>query len=173
MSEKSVKSIDMPAASTQLLGDIRKIIEGSRVAVTATVNAGLTMLYWRIGKRINQELLKGKRADYGAEIVSTVSRQLEMEYGSGFSEKNMRRMIQFTGVFPDEKIVVSLIRQLSWTHIIALIPLKDSLQREFYAEMCRVERWSVRTLRQKIASMLYERTALSRKPEELARLELQ
>ena len=85
-------------------------------------------------------MLKGKRADYGAEIVSALARQLETEYGSGFSEKNLRRMIQFADVFPDEKIVVSLIRQLSWTHIIALIPLKDPLQREFYAEMCRVER---------------------------------
>lgn len=81
-------------------------------------------------------------------------------------------MIQFAEAFPDEKIVVSLIRQLSWTHFIALIPLKQSLQREFYAEICRVERWSVRTLRKKIGSMLYERTALSKKPEELARIEL-
>ena len=111
------------------------------------------MLYWRVGNRINQEILKGKRAVYGAEIVSTVSRQLEAEYGVGFAEKNLRRMIQFAEVFPDEKIVVSLVRQLSWTHFIALIPLKDPLQREFYAEMCRVERWSVRTLRRKIASI--------------------
>jgi predicted nuclease of restriction endonuclease-like (RecB) superfamily len=84
----------------------------------------------------------------------------------------MRRMIQFAEVFPDERIVVSLIRQLSWTHIIALIPLDKPLQRDFYAEMCRIERWSVRTLRRKIDSMLYERTALSKKPEELARIEL-
>jgi predicted nuclease of restriction endonuclease-like (RecB) superfamily len=130
------------------------------------------MLYRRIGIRINQEILGGKRADYGAELVSTLSRQLEAEYGSGFTEKNLRRMIQFAEVFPDEKIVVSLIRQLSWTHFIALIPLKDPLQREFYAEMCRVENWSVRTLRKKIASMLYERTALSKKPKELVKLEL-
>ncbi len=81
-------------------------------------------------------------------------------------------MMQFAEVFPDPEIVVSLIRQLSWTHILALIPLKEPLQREFYAEMCRVERWSVRTLRDKIGSMLYERTAISRKPEEVARAEL-
>lgn len=82
-------------------------------------------------------------------------------------------MIQFAEVFPAEEIVVSLVRHLSWTHFIALIPLKQPLQRDFYAEMCRVERWSVRILRQKISSMLYERTALSRKPDELAKLELQ
>ncbi|WP_366925331.1 DUF1016 N-terminal domain-containing protein [Desulfonatronospira sp.] len=84
-----------------------------------------------------------------SEIVPTLSRQLEMEYGRGFSVKNLRRMVQFAEVFPDERIVVSLVRQLSWTHIIALIPLQDPLQREFYTEMCRVERWSVRTLRKK------------------------
>jgi len=81
-------------------------------------------------------------------------------------------MIQFAEVFPDREIVASLMRQLTWTHFIELIPLDKPLQREFCAEMCRVERWSVRTLRQKIGGMLYERTALSRKPEELAALEL-
>lgn len=173
MSKKQAKSSIMPAAPTELIGDIRRLIDETRAAAAAAVNVALTMLYWRIGGRINREILKGKRADYGAEIVSALSRQLEAEYGSGFAEKNLRRMIQFAEVFPDEQIVVSLIRQLSWTHFIALIPLKDPLQRDFYAEMCRVERWSVRTLRQKIGSMLYERTALSRKPKELARLELQ
>jgi len=96
-----------------------------------------------------------------------------LEYGNSFSEKNLRRMIQLADVFPDEQILVSLIRHLSWTHFIALIPLKDSLKREFYAEMCRMERWSVRTLRRKIDSMLYERTALSRKPEKLIEQELE
>jgi predicted nuclease of restriction endonuclease-like (RecB) superfamily len=97
---------------------------------------------------------------------------LEGEYGSSFGEKNLRRMIQFAQIFPDEKIVVSLIRELSWTHFLALLPLKEPLQREFYAEMCRAQRWSVRTLREKIGGMLYERTVLSRKPAELARMEL-
>ena len=166
------KVTDLAVISTELIGDIRTLIEETRSAVAVTVNAGLTMLYWRIGKRVNEEILKGKRADYGAEIISTVSRQLETDYGRGFGEKNLRRMIQFAEAFSDEKIIVSLIRQLSWTHFIALIPLKQSLQREFYAEICRVERWSVRTLRKKIGSMLYERTALSKKPEELARIEL-
>ncbi|MBL6995591.1 MAG: DUF1016 family protein [Desulfobacula sp.] len=81
-------------------------------------------------------------------------------------------MIQFAEVFPDKEIVVSLIRQLSWTHFIALIPLKDDLQRDFYAEMCRLERWSVRTLRKKIDGMLYERTAISKKPEKLIEKDL-
>jgi len=155
-----------------LIVDIRRLIEETRSAVAVTVNAGLTALYWRIGKRIKEEILKGHRAEYGKRIVVSLSRQLVQEYGNSFSEKNLRRMIQFAEVFPDEQIVVSLIRHLSWTHLLALIPLKDPLQREFYTEMCRVERWSVRTLRKKIDSMLYERTAISKKPEELAKKEL-
>jgi hypothetical protein len=168
MTEISRESSELVEVPNPLLGDIRKMIEETRAAIASAVNARLTMLYWRIG----QEILRGARAQYGAEIVSALARQLEWDYGTGFSEKNLRRMIQLAEVFSDEKIVVALIRQLSWTHFLALIPLKDPLQRDFYAEMCRVERWSVRTLRQKIASMLYERTALSRKPAELAQLEL-
>jgi predicted nuclease of restriction endonuclease-like (RecB) superfamily len=137
------------------------------------VNAGLTLLYWRIGERIRREILKGARAAYGEEIVATVSRQLETEYGRGFSEKSLRHMIRFAEVFPDEKIVSALMRQLSWTHFLTIIYLPDPIQRDFYAEMCRIERWSTRTLQKKIASMLYERTALSRKPADLAKNELQ
>lgn len=155
-----------------LLHDIHRMIEEARAAVAVTVNVGLTMLYWQVGKRINEEILKGERAEYGAAILPTLSAKLVIDHGEIFSEKNLRRMIQFAEVFPDEAIVVSLIRQLSWTHFIALIPIKDQLKRDFYAEMCRIERWSVRTLRQKIDSMLFERTAISRKPEELISLEL-
>jgi predicted nuclease of restriction endonuclease-like (RecB) superfamily len=90
---------------------------------------------------------------------------LVAEYGASFSEKNLRRMMQFAAVFPDEKIVVSLIRQLSWTHILVIIPINDPLKREFYIEMCKLEKWSVRTFRERIQSMLYERTAISKKPE--------
>ena len=94
-------------------------------------------------------------------MLPNVAAQLVREYGSSFSVKNLRRMVQFATTFPDEQIVVSLIRQLSWTHFIALIPLKDPLQRDYYAQMASIERWSVRTLRERINSMLYERTALS------------
>jgi DUF1016 N-terminal domain len=92
----------------------------------------MSMLYWKIGKRVNEETLQDKRADYGKQIIATLSRQLEMEYGNSFGEKNLRRMMQFAFVFSVEKIVVSLIRQLSWTHILAVIPIEDPLKREFY-----------------------------------------
>ena len=169
---KQVVKTDNKSISSNLIGDIRSIIETARHNIAAAVNAGLTILNWQIGSRIRQDILKEKRAEYGKEIVATLSRQLTGDYGNNFNEKNLRRMIQFAEVFPDKEIVVSLIRQLSWTHFIALIPLKDDLQRDFYAEICRVERWSVRTLRKKIDGMLYERTAISKKPEKLVKEEL-
>ncbi len=137
-----------------------------------TVNAGLATLYWNVGRRVGQEVLGGERADYGERIVSAVGRQLAREYGRGFSEKSLRHMIRFAQVFPDEKIVSALRRQLTWTHFKSLIYLDDPLKREFYAEMCRLEGWNTRTLEKKIGGMLFERTALSKKPSKLAALEL-
>ena len=159
-------------ASDTLLLDLRQLIEETRAHVATTVNAALTMLYWRIGKRINEETLKGERADYGKEILATLSQQLSREYGNGFSYSALTRMVRFSEAFPDSQIVATLSRQLSWSHFRELLPLDKPLQRDFYAEMCRIERWNVRTLQKKIGSMLYERTALSRKPDELIRLEL-
>jgi len=159
--------------SNGLLAEVRGLILEARQQTARTVNAGLTLLYWQVGDRIQREILQEKRAEYGAEIVLALSAQLELEFGRGFGEKNLRRMVQLAEVFPDREIVVSLIRQLTWTHLIALLPLKDPLQRNFYAEMCRIERWSVRALRSRIDSMLYERTALSKKPEKLIAQEIQ
>ncbi len=168
-SKPALKSIDQ----TRLVEDIRLLIEDARASIATTVNVGVTMLYWRIGKRVHVEVLKGERADYGKTIVSTLARLLTEQYGRGFSLQNLRHMIRFAEAFPDEQIVSTLWRQLGWSHFKEVIYLKEPLQKEFYAEMCRVERWSVRTLRQKKASMLYERTALSKKPDTLAKAELQ
>ncbi|MHB9101009.1 MAG: PDDEXK nuclease domain-containing protein [Sulfuricella sp.] len=158
--------------SASLLTDIRALIEDARRQTAVAVNMGLTLLYWRVGRRIHQDVLKGERAEYGKEILSTLSTELVGMYGRGFTEKNLRRMVQLAEAYPDEAIVVTLLRQMSWSHFLALIPLDKPLQRDFYAEMCRIEGWSVRTLRERIASMLYERTALSKKPDELIRQEL-
>ncbi|MBU4134565.1 DUF1016 family protein [bacterium] len=155
-----------------MFNDLRQMIDKVRVSVAVAVNIGLTMLYWKIGKRINTEILKEKRAEYGKEILPTLSAKLTSMYGVGFKERNLARMIKFYECFQNEKIVVTLSRQLSWSHFVEIIPIKEPLAREFYAEMCRVERWSVRALRKKIDSMLFERTALSKKPEALARMEL-
>lgn len=158
--------------TSELLAEIRQMIEETREAVASTVNAGLTLLYWRIGKRINDDVLQGERADYGKAIVVTLGKELEAEFGRGFSSKSLRHMIRFVEAYPDAAIVSALLRQLSWSHFLALIYLKDPLQREFYTEMCRLERWSTRTLQSRIQSMLFERTALSRKPEQLIAEEL-
>lgn len=155
-----------------LLQDLREMIASARQDVARSVNSALIMLYWKIGQRIRKEILKEKRAEYGERIVHAVSAKLVEEFGSGFSAKNLRHMIKFAEVFPDEKIVYALRRQLGWTHFRSLIYMEDPLQRDFYAEMCRIENWSTRTLQKKIAGMLFERTALSKKPAELAKQEL-
>jgi hypothetical protein len=133
-----------------LIADIRGLIESARVRVAGAVNFELTMLYWRIGKRIRDEVLEEKRAEYGAEIVPRLSAELVIDYGNGFDVKNLWRMVQFAERFFEEKIVVTLSRQLSWSHFIAILPVENPLAREFYAQMCRIERWSVRALRAKI-----------------------
>ncbi|MGA9098116.1 MAG: DUF1016 N-terminal domain-containing protein [Methanotrichaceae archaeon] len=165
----SVGNID----SERLLADVRSLVEKSRHSLAQAVNTELVLLYWRIGKRIREEILLQDRADYGKRVVEALSESLKSEYGNGFGRRNLFNMIRFAETFLDAEIVQTLSAQLSWSHFIDIIHLKDPLQRQFYAEMSRVERWSVRTLRKKIQGMLYERTAISRKPEELARQELE
>jgi predicted nuclease of restriction endonuclease-like (RecB) superfamily len=169
---KQVAKTYNKSISGDLIGDIRRLIETARHTVAVTVNAGLTILYWQIGDRIRQDILKEKRAEYGKEIVATLSQELTKEYGNGFSYSALTRMVRFAEAFPDTQIVATLSRQLSWSHFKEILPLKKPLQRDFYAEMCRLERWSVRTLRKKIDGMLYERTAISKKPEELIKQEI-
>lgn len=158
--------------TTEFVNDIRSLIFEAKSGLAATVNSTLTLLYWRIERRIHVEVLKGERAEYGEQIVTILSKQLEAEYGRGFSTKNLRHMLRFAEIFNDEEIVYALSRQLSWTHLRTLIYIEDPLKREFYLEMSRSEGWSTRTLQGRIDSMLFERTALSRKPDELLAIEL-
>lgn len=157
---------------TALLGDIKSLIDDGRNQAAAAVNMGLTLLYWRVGQRINAEILQGERAAYGEQIVATLSRQLTIDYGRSFGIKNLRHMMRFAEVFPSGEIVSTLSRQLSWSHFLEIIYQKEPLKRDFYAEMCRIERWSVRALRARVGSMLFERTAIARQPETLIRQEL-
>lgn len=158
--------------SKRLLDDLRGLIAETRQDVARSVNSALVILYWKVGKRIQAEILKGRRGEYGKQIVSALSRQMKAEFGNGFSEKNLHHMVRFAEYFPNEQIVSALRRQLSWTHFKQIIYLDDPLQRAFYAEMCRMEGWSTRTLQTKINGMLFERTAISRKPSGLVRREL-
>ncbi len=155
-----------------LVDELGAMIDAARKQVAVTANAGLVTLYWQMGYRVRTEVLEGRRAEYGARVVPAVGKRLEARYGRGFGEKNLRRMVQFSTVFPDTAIVAALLRELGWTHFTMLIPIKDPLKREFYAEMCRVERWTTRALRDRLDGMLFERTALSKKPEALIRKEL-
>lgn len=152
--------------------EVRELILAARQQVAQAVNTGLTLAYWQVGERIRREVLNQKRAGYGREIIQTLSGKLTVEFGPGFSRSNLAGMVRFAELFPDSSIVQTLSAQLGWSHFTLLLRVKDPLAREFYAEMGRLERWNVRTLRDRIASQLYLRTALSKKPEALARAEL-
>ncbi|MCI0541635.1 MAG: DUF1016 N-terminal domain-containing protein, partial [Verrucomicrobiales bacterium] len=160
------------AGSSALLDELRELILNARRNVARGVNAALVMLYWQVGHRLRTEVLKLERAEYGKEILSKVSKELVAEFGRGFSWPNLSRMMALAEAFPDSRILATLSKELGWSHFVELLPLKKHLQRDFYAEMCRIEGWSVRTLRRKIGGMLYERTALSKKPAKLAEMEL-
>ncbi len=156
-----------PAVQPTLLADLRGVIEAARQQTARAVNSALVMMYWQIGQRIRQDVLGNERAEYGKEILSSLSRELTEEYGKGFDRRNLHYMVRFAELFPAEEIVNALRSQLSWTHFRELLSIDDRLKREFYAEMCRVERWSTRTLKHKIGHLLYERTAIAKKPDEL------
>ena len=155
-----------PAPNPALVTELRQLIDAARQRAATAVNAELTRLYWQVGERIHRDILGSQRAGYGEAIIPTLSKQLTVDYGRGFSAKNLRHMLRFAEAFPDEEKISALRRQLSWTHIKALIYLDDPLKRDFYTELCRLEGWSSRQLRERIQSLLFERSAISRQPEE-------
>lgn len=144
-----------------LLSDISFLIEQSKRHITTQANSTLTMLFWHIGKRINDEVLHNKRADYAKQIVPTLSVHLEAEYGRSFEEKNLRRMIQFATQFADLENVVTLSRHLSWSHFLVLLPLKSEEAKQFYAQRAYTEYWSVRNLRSQIERKAFERSEIA------------
>jgi predicted nuclease of restriction endonuclease-like (RecB) superfamily len=121
---------------------------------------------------IRKNVLGEERAEYGQQIISTLSKQLILDYGEGYSERNLAYMIRFAETFPRKDILHTVCAKLSWSHIRRIIYLDDDLKRTFYVEMCRLEGWSVRVLEEKISGMLYERTAISKKPAKLIKQEL-
>lgn len=161
-----------PVGHGELLKELRALIDEARTRVAHQVNTELVALYWHIGQRIRKEILQNERAEYGKEIVESLAKQLTMEYGQGYSRAALFRMVQFAEVFPDKEIVATLWRQLSWSHFRELLPIENELKRNFYVEMCVIEGWSVRTLQDKIKRMLFERTAIAKKPEDVAEQEL-
>ena len=156
-----------------LFDDVCKIIDGSRYRIASTVNAEICLMNWNIGKRIKEDVLKNQRAEYGKEIVKNLAISLTKKYGKGWSDRKLLHCIRSAYTFNENEIVYAVRIQLTWTHLRSLMFIDDELKRKFYLEMTRIEHWDTRTLDKKIDSLFYERTALSRKPEELIKIELQ
>lgn len=156
-----------------LVTELRQLIDSARRRAAVAVNAELTLLYWQVGERIHREILGGQRAGYGDEVVAALARQLSAEYGRGWSARQLRLCIRFAQTYPEVQIVHTLCAKLSWSHLRLLAALDDAIQRDFYTDLCQLENWSVRQLQERMQSMLFERTAISRQPEETIAHELQ
>lgn len=151
----------MSAGLEPLHTELRALIAASRQRLAGAVNAELTRLYWSVGQRLSTEILGGERAAYGTQLIDQLGERLAQEFGRGFETKNLRRMMQFAQTFPDGSIVATLSRQLSWSHIVALLPLKSAEARLHYAERATLEHWSVRELRHQIERKAFERTTIA------------
>jgi predicted nuclease of restriction endonuclease-like (RecB) superfamily len=153
--------------------EIKSLVVSSKQQVARTINSTLTLLHWNIGKRIQTELLKSSRADYGSEIVANLSKDLTANFGRGWSKRQLHHCIRFAELYPDSSIVQTLSAQLNWSQIQLITTIDEELKRSFYIELCRLEKWSYRQLQSRIQSMLYERTAISRKPEKTIKQDLE
>lgn len=144
-----------------LFKELTLLIEQSRLQIASVANSALTLLFWKVGKRISEEALKNERAEYGKQIIISISTQLEANFGRNFTEKNVRRMIQFSDQFPDFEIVVPLARQLSWSHFMILIPLKSAEAKYYYAQKASEGQWGKRELRHQISRKAFERSEIA------------
>lgn len=156
----------------QLYSDISQLIEVTQQRTLHEINRAGVLLYWHIGRRINHDILKHDRAAYGANVIKTLADKLQTKFGKGFGLRVIHRCAQFENFFSDERIVLSLSQHLKWTHFVSLLNINNKLKREFYAEMCRIERWSTRELSKKIDDMLYERTAIAKKADDVIEKEI-
>ena len=164
----------MPTRIEKLLfKDLSNIIEEGQIRATAQVNSIIISVYWQVGYKINTHILDDERAEYGKEIISQLSNQLEQAYGRQFQEKNLRRMMQFANVFPNFEIVVPLARQLSWSHFTILIPIKDDEKRKYYLLKAAEETWSRRELRRQIDRKSFERKEIAQFQLSETELEIQ
>lgn len=151
----------IPVVENNLFAQVASLIEQSQKHIAIQANSALTLLFWQIGKTINEDVLANKRADYGKQVVGTLAGQLEMQYGRNFAEKNIRRMMQFAEQFTDQQIVVPLARQLSWSHILIILPLKSTEAKLYYAQKAIEEVWGKRTLREQISRKAFERNEIA------------
>jgi predicted nuclease of restriction endonuclease-like (RecB) superfamily len=145
----------------QLFSELVEIIEIGQKQLAINVNSGVVITFWQVGSRVNNFVLENQRAEYGKQIVVTLSRQLQLKYGNNFEEKNFRRMMQFADDFQDFENVVTLSRYLSWSHFLTIIPLKTPEKRQFYAVQTATQSWGVRELRKQIKNKTFERTEIA------------
>ncbi len=155
-----------PNINVNLLDSIIGLIDITRQNVAKTVNQELTLLYWNIGKSINDDILNNNRADYGKKVIPFLSEELTERYGTGFNKRNLQNFIKLNIVFQDITILHALCAKLSWSHLRDIMYIENPVKREFYIQMSIHERWSVRTLQERIDTKLFERTAISQKPDE-------
>ncbi|HDI3315576.1 TPA: DUF1016 family protein [Vibrio cholerae] len=163
---------NLPTTYTPLVEDISLLVASAKQRAAAAINNEITLLYWQVGNRIHQEVLGGGRADYGKQVIATLATELTAQYGKGWSKRNLAQMVKFAEVFTDAHIVQALSAQLSWSHFVILCAIDDPLKRDFYTSMAMQERWSTRTLDERIGALLFERTAISKKPDETIVAEL-
>ena len=140
---------------------VSAIIENRKFRAETAVNSEATLMFWEVGQYVNSVVLDAKRAAYGKQIVATLSPQLQEKYGKSFELTNLRRMMRFAERFPDYEIVAILSPQLSWSHIIELLPLKTNEARMFYAQDVLHRRLKVRELRRQISRKAYERREIA------------
>lgn len=144
-----------------LIKQVSTLIECAKNKVVSQINHELVLLFWQIGHIIHQHILQEQRAKYGKQTILNLANYLTTHYGRNFSEKNLRRMVQFCQVFNDLDIVAPLARQLTWSHFLILIPLKSHDARLFYAHLSANEQLSKRQLREKIENKTFERTEIA------------
>ena len=154
---------EMAIPKDKFLGDIREIINSARVQAVKSVDFCRVQMYWQLGKRIFEEEQQGKeRADYGTYLIKNLAKQLEPEYGSGFSVRQLERSRQFYRIYP---IATALRTQLNWSQYKMLISIDNPEKREYYELEAMNNAWTGRELERQINSQLYERLLLSNDKE--------
>ncbi|MFA4923094.1 MAG: DUF1016 N-terminal domain-containing protein, partial [Ignavibacteriaceae bacterium] len=156
--------IDLEIHTSKIIDDIKRIIENARQRAAVYLNAETTLLYWQIGRYLNNEIINANKVQYGAKILATVSQQLALQYGKGFTYSSVTRMCKVAKIY-DEENIATVSQQLNWSHLIELSSIGNQVKRDFYAQLCIYEKWGVRELRAKCDAMLFERTAIAAKPE--------
>jgi len=162
----------MKKMDEDVFGKISILIERARTRIASTINQEMIVLYWNIGRAIKENIIITGRARYGKQTIQFLSVQLTSKYGKGFSPQNLWYMVQLFEAYPILQSLIGEFKELSWTHVISLLPIKDELERKFYTALCQKEKWNTRTLKERINSMLYERTALSKLPEKTIKNQL-